>query len=398
MQRFKAIMSRGLGPCGLVGVALLSVAPALAQSGQPAMFSHEEVCRRKFQEGVQYKNNQQLSQAEQSFVEVKEACPEMIDAYLHLGEAQVRLRKYLEAIDTYRDALDRDPGNLDVKEALAFALSSAGELEDALDLYIELNRERPGKPEILKNLAFVYQREGRVAEAIMLYNLLVEMDQADPRTVSEAGRLALDHKLFLPAVTFYKKLYEFDPRNTSTLHILAGYYFQIKFHKEAARYYDELLALPIEEGAELNYRKYRGYCRNRMGDYLGAAEDYRYLIEKEPDDISHLCNLAFALRDGGRLDESLVAVRGGLVKHPDAGCLHYAWGVVLSAQGDDLARQKRFEEAIARYQDAKGKFQRVVDLRDSLYGKSAGDQVSRMDQQVDRVAKMAEKEKLSSRP
>lgn len=393
-------MTRGLRTLAYVGLVVAAVAvcrPAGAQGGAPEVFSQEEICRRKFQEGLQYKNNQQLSQAEQSFAEVKEACPSVIEAYLYLGEVQVRLKKYLEAIDVYRDALDQDPGNLDVQEALAFALSSAGEMEEALDLYLELNRARPDKPEILKNLAFVFQKRGAVPEAIMLYNRLIEMDQADPRTVSEAGRLALDNKLFLPAVTFYKKLYEFDPRNTSTLHILAGYYFQIKFYTEAARYYDELLALPLEDAQALNYHKYRGYCRNRTGNYLGAAEDYRFLIEKEPDDVTHLCNLAFALRDGGKTDEAMAAVRQGLAAHPDAGCLYYAWGVALSAQGDALVNQKRYQEGVAVYNDAKARFQRVVDLRDSLYGKSAGDQLGRMDSLIDIANKKAEKDKLGAR-
>lgn len=380
--------------CAALGVwACLALCPANGWA-QDEVFSQEEICQRKFQEGLQYKGNQQLATAAERFTEVKEACPDRIDAYLNLGEIQVRMDDYLEAIDTYRDALDQDPGNLDVQEHLAFALSAGGEFEDALELYLELNEKRPNRPQILKNLAFVYQQMGRVAEAIMLYNKLVEMDQADARTVSEAGRLALDNSLYLPAVTFYKKLYEFDPTNVNTLHVLAGYYFQIRFYEEAAFYYDKLLEQELSESQRVSYHKYRGYCRNKARDYVGAAEDYEFLIEQEPEDASHYCNLVFAYKDGGKLEEALAAVQRGIEAHPTTGCLYYGWAVTVAAQGDNLVRKKDFSTGIAKYRAAKEHFQKVIDLQDPHYANTAGDQLGRMDALVARAQKLAEKESL----
>jgi tetratricopeptide (TPR) repeat protein len=395
LLRQRATSTRGLllgGVLLALTLATLAPLPAFAQARDAEIFSQEEICRRRYQEGIQYKNNQQLQQAAERFTEVKEACPEMVEAYLNLGEIQVRLSQYQEAIDTYRDALDTDPGNLDVREHLAFALSSAGELDDALAMYLELHEARPERPEILRNLAFVYQQKGMIAEAVMLYNRLVELDEANARTVSQAGRLALDNHLYLPAVAFYKKLYEFDPNNVSTLHILAGYYFQIGFYDEALVYYDKLLEQDLSEAQETTYHKYRAYCRNKVKNFAGAKEDYEYLIAKEPQDVSHACNLAFACKDGGLLADARRAVQAGVAVHPDAGCLYYAWGVTLLAEATRFESQKKYDEALGNYEEARGRFQRVVDLRDANYGNAAGEQLGRIDALIERVRRLMEKE------
>jgi len=373
------------------GLGLASRAPAQKkETGE--IFSHEEMCQRRYQEGIQYRNNQQYQEAAARFSEVKEACPEMIDAHLNLGDIQVRLRQYQEALDTFRDALDQDPGNLDVKEHLAFALSSAGDFDEALGLYQELREARPDRPEILRNLAFVFQQKGMIAEAIMLYTKLVEMDQANAQTVSDAGRLALDKQLFLPAVTFYRKLYEFNPNDASTLHILGGYYFQIKFYEDALFYYDKLLAQELPEDRAITYHKYRAFCRNKVKQFLPAAEDYAFLVEKEPADVSHVCNLAFSYSDGKRPDQALAAVRAGLAQHPDAGCLYYAWGVTLLGQAREREGGKRYAEAIQSYGEARGKFERVVALGDRNYGEASRKQIEAIDQLIERATKLMERE------
>ncbi|MFH1145264.1 MAG: tetratricopeptide repeat protein [Candidatus Eisenbacteria bacterium] len=386
-------MFRALRPLWLALALGLALAPAVsAQTKGEQVFSNEETCRRTYQEGVQYRNNQQLKDAAARFSEVKEACPEMIHAYLSLGEIQVSLRQFQEAFDTYRDALDQEPGNLDVKEHLAFALSSAGEFDEALGLYLELRAVLPEKPEILRNLAFVYQQKGLIAEAIMLYTKLVEMDEANANTVSDAGRTALANHLYLPAVTFYKKLYEYNPNDASTLHILGGYYFQIGFYAEALFYYDKLLEQELPEDRTVSYHKYRAYCRNKEKQYIGAAEDYEYLIAKEPGEVSHHCNLAFAYRDGGQFNKAMAAIRSSLEQSPQAGCLYYAWGVTLLGQGREFEGQKRYPDAIGAYNEAKPKFEKVMALGDRNYAEASGKQIEAIDQLIERAEKLMEKE------
>lgn len=376
----------------LVLLALVGVFAAQAQDDAGQIFSQEEVCRKDFQTGQEYLKNRRLSEAAQSFTAVVEACPDMIEAYLNLGSIQVQMRDYEEAIDTYYDALDEDPGNLDAKEGLAYALSSSGELDEALELYLELRQERPEKTDILLNLAFIYRQKDLVAESIMLYNRLLELEAAGAQMISEAGSMALQKKLFLPAVTFYKKLYDSNPNDINTLSILGGYYFKIKFYAEAVEYYDKIFEIAPDNPNVLMHHQIRGLCLKSIEEYARAAEDYEYVVAQKPEDVFNFCNLSFIYKDAGLHRQAIDTVRRGLEVHPGGGCLYYAWGQALEVWSDNLTKEKRFEEAIQRFREAKEKFQRVIDIGDEHFGNAARQQLERMDAKIERTYALQDKE------
>lgn len=378
----------------LGGLLLITSIPHAQDTGSEKIYSQEAECRKRYQDGLEYEKNQRLSDAFEAFDAVTEACPAMVDAYLHKGLIEVQLGRYSEAIATYEDALDQDPDNLEIKEAMAFALSSAGELEEARNLYIELLEANPENVNVMRNLAFVYQQLGSVAESVMLYNRLIELDHADAKMLSEAGRLSLEEKLFLPAVTFYQKLYEFNPGDVNTLSILGGYYYKIKFFSEARGYYEKILELEPEHDRALLYHKILGHCCKMIKDHVCSAVHAEFVLEQEPGDVNNWCSLAFIYKDAGEYDKALDTVRRGLEQFPSGGCLYYAWASTLEKKAESLERRKAFQEMLGLYQEAKTKFQKVMDLNDPHYGSYAGQQLERMDLQIERVYKLMEQEEM----
>ncbi len=358
------------------------------------VFSQEEICKQKYQTGLEYMKNQRLHDAAAAFSEVKEACPSMVDAYLNLGFIQTQLSQYTEAIATFEDALDQDPQNLDIKEAMAFALSSAGELDDAEEMYLDLHEARPEKSEIMKNLAFVYEKKGKVAEAIMLYNRLVELGHNDPNMVSQAGQLALNEKLFFPAVTFYSKLYEYNPENIGTLGILGGYYYKIRFKGQAIPYYEKILELEPDHEQALLFHKILVDCYKSTKQWEKSAEHAEYVLSQEPDNTDNYYNLGSTYKDAGNLGKAIETIRRGLEIDPNAGSLWYLWGTVMEAEGRTFENRKRYDDAIDSYEEAKEKFQRVIDLNDPRFGRYARQQLDRMDQLIERVYKLKERDEM----
>lgn len=385
-------------PVALCAVLMLIAAMALpgrAQDrGGESVFSQEEVCRKNYQTGQEYLKNSRLHDAAEAFTEVKEACPGMIDAYLNLGYIQVKLGEFLEAIDTYQDALDQAPENLDIKEAMAQAQASAGEYDDAIPLFLELHELRPEKVDILRHLAVAYKLKGETAEAVMLYNRLIELEAADALMVSEAGRLALESKLYLPAVTFYKKLFDFNPNDVSTLHILGGYYYKIEFYEEAAPYYEKILEIAPDHARALLYHKLLADCLKRAGNLADAIAHYEYILEAEPGEERNYFNLADALAKTGAFEPATNVIRRGLEKFPGDGMLYYVWGVLDDQMGRDHEAHKRFVDAIRSYELAKVHFQKVIDSGDPTYSKYAKRQTELMDQRVERVRVMQEKQEM----
>ncbi len=378
----------------LAGLLLMTSIPQAQDTGSEKIYSQEAECSKRYQDGLEYEKNQRLTDAFEAFDAVTEACPAMVDAYLHKGLIEVQLGRYSEAIATYEDALDQDPENLEIKESMAFALSSAGELEEAKILYLQLLEANPENVNVMRNLAFVYQQLGSVAESVMLYNRLIELDHADARMLSEAGRLSLEQKLFLPAVTFYQKLYEYNPGDVNTLSILGGYYYKIKFFSEARGYYEKILELEPEHSQALLYHKILGHCCKMIKDHECGALHSEYVLEQEPGEVLNHCSLAFIYKDAGKYDRAGEVIQSALSQFPGAGCLWYAWGVTLEKTAGQLEKQKRFEDAIRTYEDAKTKFQKVIDGGDPHYGGYGQQQLERMDDLIERVYKLMEQEEM----
>lgn len=377
----------------LVAAAITPAAMAQSKSAK-VIFSQEESCRKIYQTGLEFLKNARLDNAAEAFAEVKEACPDMIDAYLNLGAIQVQLGEYLEAIDTYEDAIDQDPGNLDVKEAMAYALSSAGEFEDAVALYLELHKLLPEKADIMKNLAFVYKQSGLIAEAVMLYNRLIELGMADATTVSEAGRMALENKLFFPAVTFYQKLYDFNPEDVNTLSILGGYYWKIRFYERVIPYYEKILEIDPDHSQALLFHRILIVSYKKIKDFDNAARHAEHVLSMEPDDPTSYCNLALIYKDAKDHEKAIETVLRGIEVDSNAGCLYYAWGVALEVQAKLLEKQKRYKEMLDLYNDAKTKFQKVISTGDAHYSAPAKQQMERMDLLIERVEKLIEQEEM----
>jgi len=383
---------------GMWGRAAAAVVLALMLGGQSilaqggAVFSQEEICKTKFQTGQEYLRNQRLHDAAAAFSEVKEACPKMLDAYLNLAYIQTQLGQYVEAIATCEDALDQDPGNLDIKESMAFALSSSGELDEAIELYLELHQARPEKPEIMRNLAFVYEKKGLVAEAIMLYNRLVELGQSDPVMMAQAGRMALDQKLFFPAVTFYRELYESNPGDVATLGILGGYYYKIKFYGDAIPHYEKILELAPDHAQALLYHKILIDCYKRTKQFDLAIPHAEHVISQEPSNAENNCNLATIYKDAKNAAKAVEAIRRGLAVDERADCLWYTWGMVMmDLEATTLGNMKRYDEAIATYEEAKRAFERVVGLN-GRYAPYAKQQIERLDQLIERMYLLKERD------
>jgi tetratricopeptide (TPR) repeat protein len=78
-----------------------------------------------------------------------------------------------EGVDELRQQLAAEPGNLTVKEWLAFSLYTNGLFDEAIDHYRELVESEPEKNSHAYYLANCYARKGRIQEAMALWERVV---------------------------------------------------------------------------------------------------------------------------------------------------------------------------------------------------------------------------------
>jgi tetratricopeptide (TPR) repeat protein len=72
----------------------------------------------------------------------------------------------IEALRTYREALDRDPSNSELRINFAEALIFAGKYDDAVEILRKILADQPRNIEALRLTAQAYRRAGRRSEAI----------------------------------------------------------------------------------------------------------------------------------------------------------------------------------------------------------------------------------------
>jgi Flp pilus assembly protein TadD len=114
------------------------------------------------------KNNQrakiEFSLAESDFKKAIEMKPNRVDAYLHLGRTYHLQKKYRQAAEVYRAALDLAPHEKKIYLKLASAQEMAGDYEDAVKTLQDMRTQEtdPRAVRILDD--FIHKLETRAAE------------------------------------------------------------------------------------------------------------------------------------------------------------------------------------------------------------------------------------------
>lgn len=91
------------------------------------------------------------------------------------------------AIDSYRRAIELDPGNCDVHFNLGNVLRSNGDLNGALASYRAALQYRPNDTDALFNMAGVLRGLGDLGNATKMYQVLVELAPDDPEAHNNLG-------------------------------------------------------------------------------------------------------------------------------------------------------------------------------------------------------------------
>ena len=83
------------------------------------------------------------------------------------------------------------------------------------------------------------------------------------------------------------------------------------------------------------YLEGQGELASRRGDFPRLIEVLLELIERRPDDVRSVTNLAMAYRQDGQLGRSLKFLERAIAKHPDSPELHCVLGRAHWANGNE---------------------------------------------------------------
>lgn len=233
--------------------------------------SDQQKTERLFMEAEKAKVIEDWDNAIKSYKEVLATDPKNANAHFQLAQIYTNMRNLTEAEKEAAEAARLDPSNKWYLEMQSAIYMNQGKPKEATDVFKTLIAKYPNNPDYYLNLGFLQSKTGQFDAAIKTYEQFEK-------------NFGIDENVILEKKNLYLRLNKFE---------------------EAVREVHRL----VEEFGETDYMLMEAdlYRANRMKDK--AAEMYKKVLEKEPDNAQALLALADLGMQSGNEQQSLESVK-----------------------------------------------------------------------------------------
>jgi arylsulfatase A-like enzyme/Tfp pilus assembly protein PilF len=275
--------------------------------------------------------------------------PEIVEAYMLLGNFQKKAKRPGDAIAAYKEALRRDGEHQGALFSLALAYKDEGRLEDARAGFERARELDPRNGKVLWQLADLAMRAGQAGQAEALIKDALSRGIDEHRFLLKLGESYIEAKRYDEAEAALRKALAKKPK-LATAHYNLGLVYEGKGEpaKAIAAYRAELLQNDKAYRAAFNL----GKTLQKEGRPAEAVEAFQQAVAIEAGFGTGQLYLAKALLDVGRLEEAESWARRGLENRPDARLAplgHFVLADVYNRQGR-LADAERETRAARRLQ------------------------------------------------
>ena len=263
------------------------------------------------------------------------------------------------AVPHLRAALAEDPGNINARFNLAYALQATGDADGAIAQYALISEQQPHLIEARQNLATLLMQAERFAEAAEEYRAIAGAKPGDP----SAGMLAAValERSGQPSVAAeaYRSVLAAEPGSLDARHGLARSLDASGAVMEAVQEYLRLAdSLPQAETALLDIA---GRLED-SGRTAAALDLYRRHADRRPDDPAVHERLGLMLLEGAAPDEAARALERSVELEPTA-LRHSALAEAYRLSGDAAAAHEQLRMAAdASPEDASARLRHASSL------------------------------------
>ncbi len=281
------------------------------------------------------------------------ADPEIVEAYMLLGNFEKKAKQPAQAIASYKKALTLDPEHQGALFSLAIAYKDVGRLEEARVGFERAQQLDPRNGKVLWQLADLFLRQGHPdkAQAVILDALARKVDEH--RFLLKLGESQIEAKQWDEAEKSLRSALEKKPGlDTANFNLGLVYEERGEIDKAVAAYETELASNAKAQRAAFNVAK----LLQKLGRLPEAVAQFRKAVELKPDFGTGQLYLAKALLDSGDLAGAEEWARKGLVSKPDpriAPLGHFVLADVFNRQGRAAEAQR--EVVAARRLERGGK-------------------------------------------
>ncbi len=255
------------------------------------------------------------------------------------------------AIVFFKNALDKDSKNFELRFDLAKAYLKAGKLPQAEAELQKCLLQQPNNIELLSTAASYHTQKGNHDKAI---EFITNFEQASAPTVDSRTLAATNYRVLQKkdlAEQAYKDAIKLDPQKMDTRLSLAGLYLTDGRSIEGLGLVDEILQKDPNNTKALNMQAFHAL---RSNDLATAESIYTKLMTLSPKDVDVAYSLGVALMRQNKIKEAEVILESMRKNFKSNAQIHMLAGMIAYEHHD--------------YENANNYFQQSVDAQPSAEG------------------------------
>ncbi|TAK91702.1 MAG: tetratricopeptide repeat protein [Burkholderiaceae bacterium] len=294
------------------------------------------------QEALTHHRAGRLPQAEALYRQILERVPDHADALHLLGVLAHQMGDHARAVATIDQAIRHAPAAAMYCNR-GLALQALGQMDAAADSFQQALQLQPGNLETHNNLGLTLHAQGKFTAAAQHFRkaLAGRPDYAEAHSNLSSTLQALGQAK--EAEQYARKAIAFNPRLAEAHSNLGNALQAQKLWPAAVAAYQQALTLqPDFVRAHYNL----GAALSAQGDLDGALQSYRRALAIAPDDAACHNNLGLTLYAKEEFDAALDHYRRALQMRPGYAEAHNNLGLALQRKGDLETAQTHYRQAI----------------------------------------------------
>jgi len=212
--------------------------------------------------------------------------------YFNLGLTLDMMERFDEAIAAYHRALEMDPDDVELLNALGQDCVRAGNFDEAITRFNRIEQINPAFEPAYCNRILAYSEKGEHEVADQMFYLARQYKEKCPQCFYNIGGSLMSRGLFDRALWCWQQVLELEPEHPRVHARMAEAFWAKGLLGEARQHYlEELRSDPGDLDTMLNL----GELLVEMGQTNAAAEKFRQVLELQPDESTahfHLGQLA----------------------------------------------------------------------------------------------------------
>ena len=290
---------------------------------------------------------QGLDDALDIYKDAIDKAPGFVPLYCLLGDIYSSLGRFEDAITEYKMAIWLDNLNIPAYRHLCKAYEDLGDYDNAIEIYNKLIQIMPNMPEFHSNLANILYIKGDVDGAVSHFQTAVTLHPSREWTsvvnqtlgfVFQEAKQDID-----AAITSYQSAYLLTPEDIDIYINLGSAFYDKEDYENALTIYRNALDLD-PENAKIHCNL--GFLYWGKGDTEEAIREYELAIKFDPNyDIAYNNLGVIYLDDLGRVQKAMEMFKKSVETNPNYALAHFNLARSIAITGDKIEAAKLYQIA-----------------------------------------------------